>query len=1080
MVSRLALSLSDSGQDQVLGLLYAFASAQNLNGLILGLVSRHLNLAVALAADRLDLASVGSDDETDEVSRSVVGLGLRLVLQNQLLGLGDVLGRSAKDPWDLALFARLEADDLPRVNVGCGVCIVRDQWQGALDGPGRRRGLGRDALTGVVYRHLVVVAKLPEDLTAVGHDVVQIARDLKSLAVLLLDQAGDVLLSLGNVFGPSRYLDASLAVALAGDVDGDAKLRLELAFGIASASDERSVLVDWHVNHLSHLALPLGNNLLDLLDDVVHDFRPALDLDGVTIRLLLGELDRAGKSASIIRAAGSVKSWGGQVLLTACSNKGLVMFLVNLNRLDDGVVKLGSLLLENLLGLLHLGRSSLDGDLNDGSISVCRNIDSGPGQLSKLVQSGAALANQRADLLLLHSDGGSILVQRVDLVAGLIGALLGSSNNDLVRSLLAARLASLACGFAGLIVSILGRLREEDENFVPGLQAIDLAALSTNQLSVVLGINLENVRGLVSQSPTEILDVRSGLLGLGLGSLELHLAILDLDLDVESITELLDVAATLADEVVGKLLREVKGQGVSTFLLVNLLLLDKGRGLAGDRLGSSQGHDIAGLGHANGDLRLIAALLLLLDESAELLVEFGRDIQRDGDNRLLLVDETQYVLLGSLQSLPEVLQFRFRRLDAGRLVGTFSRIGALKDQKHGNVGFRRVWDNNMDTELLLDLGSDLIAQVLVEEGVDSNRLHTRRWVSVENCSDLRLRTNGILTLTGVQLPRKGAVLRDGSVDVRIVLLLQALNLLALAKVSGDVGSMGHRSSRSVAVRPRNVNVGHLHTHGEIHGSIDAGLHLGGGTNDGDHIVVFLLGEHNGTAGLPEEVFQGNTSLPNDELVSASLDGELFSLQLPLQLGDTTRNQLADPLHGLAVTGKLNMLLVFTGRSKYGWLTGGRCDGERRGRVQLISGDADLDSIGLLDLMRPGVSRAGNEGVESRRDSLHPGLDVSRSLVDDLLNFPLGSSGRNSIALDSDEDNGLVILLVNRLVRIGLGHLDLGTRPLLDRLDSSATLADDEGAGGLGNGDLNHSLQSTSVKGDAAEKRRHCTHTLEPI
>ena len=423
-----------------------------------------------------------------------------------------------------------------------------------------------------------------------------------------------------------------------------------------------------------------------------------------------------------------------QKMLTACSNQGLVVFLIDLNRLDNGVVEFGSLLLENLLCLLHLGSSPLDGDFNDGSISVCRNVDSSPGQLSKLIQSGAALANQRADLLLLHSNGGSVgvllevLVQRVNLVASLIGALLWSSDDDLVWSLLAARLASFACRFAGLIVSVLGRLGEEDENIVPGLQAIDLAALGANQLTVVLGIDLEDVGGLVSQGPPQVLNVCSGLLGLGLGSLELHLAVLNLDLNVESITELLDLAAALANEVVGELLREVKGQRVSTFLLINLLLLDKGGGLAGEGLDSglrsTQSHNVADLGHANRDLGLIAALLLFLDESAELLVEFGRDIQRDSDDRLLLVDETQDVLLGSIQSLLEGSQFRVRRLDAGRLVGTFSRVRTLKDQKHRSVGLRGVRDHELDTEVLLDLGSDLIAQVLVEKGVDSDGLHT--------------------------------------------------------------------------------------------------------------------------------------------------------------------------------------------------------------------------------------------------------------------------------------------------------------------------------------------------------------------
>ena len=72
-----------------------------------------------------------------------------------------------------------------------------------------------------------------------------------------------------------------------------------------------------------------------------------------------------------------------------------------------------------------------------------------------------------------------------------------------------------------------------------------------------------------------------GSLGLGFGALELNLAILDLNVDVKLLPKLADVAATLPNKVVGKLLGELKIQGETALLLVLLLLGDESLALLG-------------------------------------------------------------------------------------------------------------------------------------------------------------------------------------------------------------------------------------------------------------------------------------------------------------------------------------------------------------------------------------------------------------------------------------------------------------------------------------------------------------------
>jgi hypothetical protein len=154
----------------------------------------------------------------------------------------------------------------------------------------------------MVNRDLVVVAELTEELATVGDGVVKVARNLDGLTLLLLDQRQNVLLGLGNVLGSASNLDSSLSVSLAGDIDGDGELGLELTLSITTSADQGAVVLDRNIHHLGNLALTLANNLLDALNDLLHNISAALNLDSVTISLLLGELDGTGKLPSVIRA----------------------------------------------------------------------------------------------------------------------------------------------------------------------------------------------------------------------------------------------------------------------------------------------------------------------------------------------------------------------------------------------------------------------------------------------------------------------------------------------------------------------------------------------------------------------------------------------------------------------------------------------------------------------------------------------------------------------------------------------------------------------------------------------------------
>lgn len=190
------------------------------------------------------------------------------------------------------------------MGIGNGILVVGDQRQStAIAAAGASAGLGGQGSASVIDGNLVVVAELAEELAVVGDGVVQTTRDLQSLALLLLDERGNVLLRLLDVLGATSNLDARLAVTLTGNVNGDVELRLELALGLSTATDEGSVLLGGDIQNLGDLAVLLRDNLLDPGNDLADNVRATLDLDRVTISLLLGELNGACKLAAVVRAA---------------------------------------------------------------------------------------------------------------------------------------------------------------------------------------------------------------------------------------------------------------------------------------------------------------------------------------------------------------------------------------------------------------------------------------------------------------------------------------------------------------------------------------------------------------------------------------------------------------------------------------------------------------------------------------------------------------------------------------------------------------------------------------------------------
>jgi hypothetical protein len=128
-------------------------------------------------------------------------------------------------------------------------------------------------------------------------------RDLNRLSWLIFDQGLDMSLGLLNVGRLSGDLDGGLAATLARNVDRDLELRFETSLDFTATADQGPMLLNRHFQNFCDLAFALGHDGLDLGNDLVDDLAAALYLDGVSIGILLGELDSACKLPPIIRTA---------------------------------------------------------------------------------------------------------------------------------------------------------------------------------------------------------------------------------------------------------------------------------------------------------------------------------------------------------------------------------------------------------------------------------------------------------------------------------------------------------------------------------------------------------------------------------------------------------------------------------------------------------------------------------------------------------------------------------------------------------------------------------------------------------
>ncbi|ROV91041.1 hypothetical protein VMCG_09603 [Cytospora schulzeri] len=677
----LLYSLALEPQDKVLGLLNTLLGANDLDGFTL--VTRHVDLAAALFPDRVDLATALANNvavrlgvrEDQEAGDAVLGLLYRS--RDGLLGLLDVLWRSLQDPWDIALLVGSVINDVPGMGICGGLIVVGDERQRAPVSTRCSSGLSWRRLTGVVNGHVEVVSQSAEELSTVRDGLVQASGDLDGLCRLLLCRVDDVLLGLLDICLLARDLNSRLSAALAGNVDRHLELRLQLPLRVTTTTDEGSMLLGRHIDSRRDLALTVGNELFDMFDELVDDVTAALELDGVPVSLLLGELDDP-----------SALPW-----------------LIRTTSLDNHVPQVGTwailLLLEDLLGLQDVVLLALDHNLDRGlgRLAVVWYVDLSLGLLTERLHGGTTLANQRWQLLSLYCDSLRVGVclqpvdQLMEFVVRLGHAPAWATDDHLVWSLLATGLSGLTgrIGVGFVVLAALVGAGEEDEDLVSVLQLVDLTTLGADQFTVELGINCQGLDGLVRPVLPERLDMRPGSSRLSLGALELNLSIFDLDIDIKLVTQLLDVAAALADKVVGELLREVKLQDKATLLLRNVG---------------------AQLGHSDTGLVTRSLVLFLDDELLEPVVELQGYLDRLGGDFLLLAQKVHDVLFGIPQALLELADILLGWCRARNLVVTADRPWSLIDKKNWATevgGFR---DDQVDAVVLAHVRPDLILHTL--------------------------------------------------------------------------------------------------------------------------------------------------------------------------------------------------------------------------------------------------------------------------------------------------------------------------------------------------------------------------------
>lgn len=301
-------------QDNIPRLLNARLSTHDLNCLALALRTRHLDLGTSLLADAVDLSAAGSDNVAvragvgeDKEADGVLLLSLLEGAVDLGAGGGDGLGRRADEhPGDLAFLGRgVQGVGLEGVVVGVGGGVVGDQRHvgAACTAAGLGDGLaGRRALAGVVDADLVVGAQTAEELAVVGDGVVVLKRDLDGLAFDLLGELEDVSLGILDVVRLTGDLDLRArraSLALAGNVDGDTELLLELTAALTTTADKQAVLVRLDLKDLSGLGLLVGNEGKDGSGELLDNDALTFETDGVTLGLGLREASKTSTSPSV-------------------------------------------------------------------------------------------------------------------------------------------------------------------------------------------------------------------------------------------------------------------------------------------------------------------------------------------------------------------------------------------------------------------------------------------------------------------------------------------------------------------------------------------------------------------------------------------------------------------------------------------------------------------------------------------------------------------------------------------------------------------------------------------------------------
>ena len=164
-----------------------------------------------------------------------------------------------------------------------------------------------------------------------------------------------------------------------------------------------------------------------------------------------------------------------------------------------------------------------------------------------------------------------------------------------------------------------------DLDLVSRLKLVDLCTTSANQLTMEFGVDLEGVCCLVSPLSAESCDVCFGSCGLSLWALKLNNTVVNVDLNIELIAQVPDVGTTLSNKLIGMLLWKVKGCREATLLLILNGLGHKRIDLLSQRLNRGgwtlECHDSTCISDSDRNLICLAVLLLLLDESAQLIVE---------------------------------------------------------------------------------------------------------------------------------------------------------------------------------------------------------------------------------------------------------------------------------------------------------------------------------------------------------------------------------------------------------------------------------------------------------------------------